>query len=191
MSAELQSSCGGARVARLCGSTARALLTSGILLIVVPGCSGSGGAPSVDVAPVTGTVRYNGVPIAGARVQFTQQDCPIVAGGITDDAGEFELTSLRQGDGAPVGENQVAIFMPARAADDSNEFKARLAEAEANNDPNARAEIKRARREQTDSAARLPPRIQLPKKYSSADTSGLSFTVEAGTQNQCEFDLTD
>jgi hypothetical protein len=143
------------------------------------------------VAPVTGKVRYKGIPIAGAWVQFTQKDCPIVAGGMTDDAGDFELTSLRQGDGAPVGENQVAISIPAPAAADSEEFAARLEEAEANNDPNARAEIKRARREQNDSGAKPRPRMQLPKKYAKPETSGLTFTVEAGTQNECEFNLTD
>jgi hypothetical protein len=140
---------------------------------------------------VTGIVRYNGVPIAGAWVQFTQEGCPIIAGGMTDEDGEFELTSLRQGDGAPVGENQVAISMPARAADDLVEFAGKLAEADANNDPLARAEAKRARREQTDNAAKAKPRVQLPKKYASAETSGLSVTVEPGTQNECEFDLTD
>jgi hypothetical protein len=124
-------------------------------------------------------------------VQFTQKDCPVVAGGMTDDAGEFELTSLRQGDGAPVGENKVAISIPARSAEDSEEFAEKLAEAEANNDAVARAEIKQARRTRSDSAAKPKPRMQLPKKYASPETSGLTFTVEAGTQNECEFNLTD
>jgi hypothetical protein len=158
---------------------------------VVSGCSGSDGGPSVTVAPVTGVVRYNGVPIAGAWVRFTQEGCPVVAGGITDDAGEFELTSVRQGDGAPVGENRVVISMPPRAADESGEFAAKLAEADEKNDMVSRAEAKRARREKSDSLANEKPRIELPKKYSSAETSGLSFTVEPGTLNECEFDLTD
>jgi len=190
MSSERQSSCPGSRVIPSCGTGARALLRWGILFAVIPGCSGGGG-PSVAVAPVTGTVRYNGVPLAGAWVQFTQKNCPIVAGGMTDDAGEFELTSLRQGDGAPVGENQVAISIPARSVDESGEFAAKMEEAEANNDAVARAEIKQARRTQSDSAAKPKPRMELPKKYASPETSGLTFTVEPGTQNECEFNLTE
>jgi hypothetical protein len=158
---------------------------------LVAGCSGGDGA--VEVAPVTGTVRFKGVPVAGAWVQFTQADAPIGAGGYTDDAGKFELTSYREGDGAPLGDNQVAISVPEHPPEDLEEFKAGLEEIKKIEDIRERhekmAELTRARRQRSPDAVK--PRLQLPKKYASAKSSGLSFTVEAGKQNECEFDLED
>ncbi|HEY2252378.1 MAG TPA: hypothetical protein VGH74_14995 [Planctomycetaceae bacterium] len=166
-------------------------LATGAMLVIAAGCGGEQGI-SVKVAPVTGTVRYQGVPVAGAWVQFTQEDCPIRAGGFTDDAGEFVLTSYREGDGAPVGENQVAISIPAGAAD-SEEFDAKQAETDEIGDAGERRaksnELTVGRKKQTLSASSGKSRNQIPKRYSSPATSKLSCTVQAGTQNECSFDL--
>src|SRR6185295_10047729 len=48
------------------------------IALVAAGC-GRGDGP-VNVAPVSGIVRYNGVPVRDAYVKFIQKGCPIVAG---------------------------------------------------------------------------------------------------------------
>jgi hypothetical protein len=170
----------------------RRLATWGVLLIAA-GCSDPN---AVVLAPVAGTVRYQGVPLAGAWVQFTQEDSPVVAGGFTDEMGQFELTSYKAGDGAPVGEHSVTITLKSRAADDSEELALKRGEAAEIADADERAkklgEIADSRKQ------RIVKHVQetknsskLPAKYASPESSGLSFTVVAGTQNECEFDLTD
>jgi hypothetical protein len=168
-----------------------ALVTSGILIMA----AGCGGPAPPTIAPVSGIVRYGGVPVRDAYVKFSQDGCPIVAGGFTDDSGRFELTSYEQGDGAPVGENEVTITATPRPSAEKDDFQAQQAEAEALQDP---AERRRKlselsdRRKQGGIARKLAePRSRIPQKYSSPETSKLKFTVEAGTNNECDFDLTD
>lgn len=161
------------------------------MLLAATGC----GDGFVKVAPVSGTVRYNGVPVRDAYVKFTQEGCPIVAGGFTDDAGRFELTSYQSGDGAPVGENTVTIAVAAASDPETDEAQEA---AEAIEDPGERkkkvveaASRKKEARSQHGGAKSAQPRSRIPTKYASPKTSRLSFTVEAGVENESDFDLTD
>jgi hypothetical protein len=140
-------------------------------------------------------VRYNGVPVRDAYIKFTQPGSPIVAGGFTDDLGRYELTSYQTGDGAPVGENVVTIAVSAPPEADAESARD---DAESIADPTERkkALAEMAQRRKTSqaeggSAKSGQPRSRIPKKYASEDTSNLSFTVEAGVENNCDFDLTD
>ena len=164
--------------------------TWGIVLLAA-GCGGSGPAPP-KIAPVTGMVRYNGVPVRDAYVKFSQEGCPVIAGGFTDDRGRFELTSYESGDGAPVGDNKVTITVAAPPDTDES------ADAEAVADPaerkNKTAEVAISRKKalaEGGGAQTAQPRSRIPKKYASEETSKLSFVVKPGVENQCDFDLTD
>jgi hypothetical protein len=163
------------------------------MLVVAAGCGGGDG--HIKVAPVTGIVKYNGVPVRDAYVKFSQKGCPIVAGGFTNDTGRFELTSYQDGDGAPVGENQVTVTVMARPSEGADELQAQEAAADAIQDPLERRKKMTEVMQRQKNAGRAPPaaepRSRIPSKYASESTSKLSFTVEAGTQNECEFELTD
>jgi len=165
------------------------MLSWGVALAAA-GC-GSGDAP-VEVAPVSGIVRYNGVPVRDAYVKFIQKGCPIVAGGFTDDAGRFELTSYQDGDGAPVGKNQVTVTIMSRPPEQSGDLLRAAQEIE---DPAERRQKLIELTARAKSARLAPPAVEprsrIPSKYASDSTSKLSFTVEAGTENECELDLTD
>ena len=173
-----------------CG--ALGLATRGVLLVAA-GCGNRG----VAIAPVAGTVLYKGVPVEGAWVQFIPEDAPVIAGGFTDEMGHFELTTYSEGDGAPVGEHTVTISMKPRAADDSQEIELKRAEAAKVADPEDRAkklgEIADSRKQRIIRFEQDAQNAQdkIPKKYASPKTSGLSFTVAVGTENECEFNLTD
>jgi hypothetical protein len=164
-------------------------------VLIAAGCSGGASAP-VAVAPVSGIVRYNGVPVRDAYVKFSQEGCPVIAGGFTDDRGRFELTTYQSGDGAPVGTNAVSIAVMSAPVDEQDDP---MAAAEAISDPAERKkEVKEAARrkkstraEGGESAKTARPRSPIPKKYASEDTSKLEFTVDAGVENEANFDLKD
>src|SRR5262249_38304151 len=155
------------------------LLSWGMVLATA-GC-GSGEA-QVKVAPVSGIVRYNGVPVRDAYVKFTQKGCPIVAGGFTNDAGRVERTWYHSGDGAPVGENQVTVTVMPRPSEEADELQAQQAAAEAIQDPGERRKKMTEVMDRQKNARRAPPvaeaRSRIPGKYASESTSNLSFTVQ-------------
>lgn len=77
------------------------------LLLIASGCSKTG----LETAEVRGTVKLNGAPIQKGTVMFVP-----AAGragvGVIDQNGTFYVTTYRDGDGAVVGENKIAVFVP-------------------------------------------------------------------------------
>ena len=62
-----------------------------------------------NIVPVTGTVLLDGKPLEGAAVLFHPEADERPAVGITDNLGNFHLTTRTQGDGGCVGINRVSI----------------------------------------------------------------------------------
>ena len=85
------------------GSIPRAVIGAGVLLPFAIGC----GYPD-GLAGVTGTVRLDGKPLAGAQVQFTVEGQPPSLGR-TDDNGYYELRRTRSVSGAAIGMNEVKV----------------------------------------------------------------------------------
>jgi len=117
------------------------------------------------MAPVSGTVRYNGKPLANAYVSFSPDEPGLrAASGSTDANGHYRLTTFDGYDGAMVGKHRVMIRAeempvgPHKAADDIT--------------------FKRGK-------------LLTPLRYSNADTSGLTAEVVARKNNVIDFDLTD
>lgn len=71
------------------------------------GCLGSPDAP--PTAPVSGIVTVKGQPKAGLNVTFQPEAGGRPASGITDENGEFTLTTFNTGDGAIVGTHQAGV----------------------------------------------------------------------------------
>ena len=81
-----------------------------ILAVSMAGCGQQNG---VAVYPVRGSVQHAGKPAVGAKVvlyAIDRQDAniPFPKGTVQED-GTFQLTSYRDGDGAPVGDYNVTI----------------------------------------------------------------------------------
>lgn len=135
--------------------------------------SGCGeGGPSV--ASVSGTVTYQGQPVADAMVSFIpEKGAP--GNGQTDASGKYTI-STRGKNGAVLGLNKVTVTKmttdgPAMPANPTPEDMRKAAEAS-------------ARMSQTES--------QLPSKYGTAFSSGLTATVTSDeSANVFDFDLTD
>jgi hypothetical protein len=81
-------------------------MTGGLLLVLgaLSGCS-SGGP---KLAPAGGIVRYKGKPMKDIAVVLHAEQ-GLMASGITDAEGRFQLSTLAPGDGAPLGEHKVTL----------------------------------------------------------------------------------
>lgn len=83
-------------------------LLSLIMSLMNTGCGG-GVDDAPEVAPVTGTVIWNGKPLDEGTIVFHPASGRSASGTIK--GGEIiEVTTTVKGDGAPVGENQVTVF---------------------------------------------------------------------------------
>jgi hypothetical protein len=63
----------------------------------------------VELAPVEGVVTLDGRPLANVGVTFLPEGKGPLASGNTDAAGQFRVSTLRPGDGAPVGRHRVVL----------------------------------------------------------------------------------
>jgi len=77
------------------------LLLGAFLAAVLTGCGSSG------IAPVRGTVEYQGKPLEQGRVGFHPENGRPAFGDLKD--GQFTLTTLEPGDGAVVGLHRVTV----------------------------------------------------------------------------------
>jgi hypothetical protein len=180
-------------------------LLCGISLLFIAACGGNDGR--LPMARVTGTVLYQGGPVAGVMVTFQHPAAPRISSGTTDQMGEFELMTFASGDGAFVGENAVAI--EAVVADPGMEELSELAkQTKAQRESTDLAEREKAIREFNRKAAEISDRITkknkskkknakddpdalIPLKYARASSSGVVRTVEAGKSNNFEIILND
>src|SRR5215469_13536013 len=81
-------------------------LLVGPALLYVLGCSDDGMAKRY---PVSGTVKYNGQPVAKARINFTPKGAGHQGASGMVENGSFTLTTLSPGDGALPGEYVVTV----------------------------------------------------------------------------------
>ena len=141
-------------------------------LLLVVGCN-----DGPNLAPVTGTVTVNGAPLPQAGVTFTPMEGGRPAWATTDQQGQFQLTTLSNGDGALVGEHLVTVAeketdAPIIPKGVDPEIGSLYAEMPTNRKPR-------------NNKGTLDPR------FASRGTSDLTFTVEANTANVAEFNLSN
>ncbi len=94
------------RKLRSCRKCLLALVGLGLVLWIgsIAGCGGD----TLPVAPVEGTVLYNGKPLTSGVVTFLPATGPVATGEIQSD-GTFRLSTYGDGDGAVLGKHQVSI----------------------------------------------------------------------------------
>ncbi len=145
-----------------------------LLPVLIGGCSGDSGPKTVKAS---GVVIYKGQPVADASVAFLGDGTVRPAVALTDEDGEFVLTTSRSGDGAVPGVHTVTVSKivdPPKKAGSGASLSMEEAALAAQSPP-----------EETKTL------YLVPAKYSMAETSGLSFKVEAGAENHFEIQLED
>jgi hypothetical protein len=142
-------------------------------LVILAGCSGG----QRTAVPVSGSVTYNGQPVAGATVIFLGKANEPAATGITATDGTFRLSTYGEADGAVPGQYSVTVVkMEGGPADDPNAPFDPVADMEA---------------AAKNTAPAPPAHHLLPEKYATAKESPLGFTVGASGSNQFPIELKD
>lgn len=156
-------------------------------LIVGQFAVGCGNEDRPPVAPVKGVVTMDGKPVEGAQVTFSIKDSSRVSAGLTNDKGEYVLSTFDTDDGAIVGENLVTIRQIPKEKDGEVGSLAVGPEAMMKGSP---AGFKTA----TKPAGNPNEFLQkagaaVPAKYGSIEKALLKRSVVLGDKNTFNFDL--
>lgn len=153
------------------------------IMIIIVGCSGPDGHP--QVVPVSGVITYKGAPVAGARVSFVSPNSSRSSDGVTNEQGEFTVTTMNTGDGALVGDNLITVAFIDESAPAAQRFSGPSPEA-------AKSLTKEMQTLQDAPEKKAGPKKSLlPLKYLDPKKSGLKRSVVAGEKNHFKIDLTD
>lgn len=140
--------------------------------LTATGCSSSSGPrPGLPrVVPARGVVRYNGQPLAGATVTFTNTSAQVAASGLTDADGRFTLTTFTPGDGAVPGKHLVVVTKVESTG--QNQLTDKSA-----------APVFRP------GGAPPPHRWVIPQRYANPQTSGLTADISESGDNNVALEL--
>ena len=145
-----------------------------LFALLLNGCSGGAGVETVNVS---GVVVYKGQPVSEANVAFLGDGTIRPAIAVTDEEGKFVLTTIRSGDGAVAGKHMVTVSKtiapPTKAAATGSVSMEEAAKAA----------------QETPAEAKIL--YLVPEKYSMPATSGLTFEVRNGEENNFEIKLED
>ena len=158
--------------------------------------------PSLKTYPVTGTVTYNGKPLADATVTYLSkaegQGVPATTG-TTDSDGLFSLsTYLGPKDvlrGAPPGDYKVTVVKKTDPGPPGGETSKDLENVTDEQRQASMSKMWAQQRGGDPKSEKKPseqkPESEIPLKYAKPETSGLSATVVTGENEPREFKLTD
>lgn len=148
------------------------------LIAIISGCGQSVDRPLTY--PVSGTVMYNGAPIAGASVSFWGEGASRAATGVTDADGKFQLSMFAANDGAIAGTHTITVSKVEAGTEPAVSTDAML------NDPSALAGMGASQ-----AKANKGPKSAVPKKYGDRQSTTLKETVSADSENTFVLQLAD
>ncbi|MCL2006435.1 MAG: carboxypeptidase-like regulatory domain-containing protein [Planctomycetaceae bacterium] len=141
-----------------------------LVLFIAVGCNDG----RLATVAVTGTVTFNGQPLAGATVNFapTQQDQGHMAYAITDENGHYRLQTAMGNPGAGTTPGEYNVTFRKMSGVEQGEYVP-SAESVSHVGPVVR------------------PRSLIPERYGTASGSGITATVVPRGSNVFDFDLTE
>jgi len=155
--------------------------------LAVPGCGDSSSGLARRYS-VSGTVTYNGKPLERGTISFVPADAKGRAAGGTIIDGRYSLTTHDRDDGALPGKYKVGVV-----AKETDPSKVDLKIKKRGEGPQTEAERKAMATvfpQKVAARATAMAKSLIPAKYSSPETSGLTFEV-AEQSNIADFKLTD
>jgi len=158
-----------------CAAFAPVALMIGVVMV---GCS-----DTLTVAPASGTVVYQGKPVAGATVVFQSEGGP-PAIATTDEQGRFSMNTQGR-DGVLPGKAKVTISL-VEATEVGNPNAVMDGDIPSDDPAAFEASLTSA-----DLAAMARARSLIPQKYNHFQTSGLTADVVVGQDNEFHFELVD
>lgn len=162
------------------------VVAGGLFLASLQGCRNS---DLPEVVPVTGTVTFQGQPVADATVVFFVNQGNLASGelsfGTTDAAGRFRLRTqvgrTEVLDGVAAGEHRVTIskLIPPQGMTEEA-YQQKLDAEKAAGESGVYGEQREV----------VPPRVELlAAQYSNANQTTLTASVKKGEKNDFEFQL--
>jgi len=151
-----------------------------IVAVGLSGCGSSDGHP--DRVDAGGTVTYNDEPVAGAQVVFRVKGGH-AATAVTDEDGQFILSTFGQQDGAIPGEHTATVVKTTKVELD-----------DPSSDPGNSNTMEEAMTASAKAAAQgdaPTTKSLIPARYGNPETSELKFTVSATDTNDFDIKLTD
>jgi FlaG/FlaF family flagellin (archaellin) len=156
--------------------------------LVLSGCGGGGGPKKAAVYKVTGKITFQGAPLPRAIVTFSPKDVEQpaiyvgqnarpVAFGMTDDKGEFILTTYIDGDGAAAGNYGVVVTKAASAGAKTD--------AGHSADPAVLAKMSTGH----DASISAESSSVIPPDYADAKKTPLNATVDPKGKNEFTFEI--
>lgn len=143
------------------------------------------GAGGPDLAPASGTVTLDGVPVPDASVIFQPKAGGRPSSAITNKAGIYKMSTFEDDDGAIVGEHLVGVVKI------GGEGAYALEGASPESDLNALSPIALDSPDGASSKPKGPETIyHVPKKYMEPSNSGLTITVPAEGSDKLDLQLT-
>lgn len=155
----------------------RSVLALAALLISATGCSGSANEPEIlsKLVPVTGTISYDGAPLAGVLVTYFPAEGAAgaeTAFGFTDESGKYTLSSPVAGRSQEETQGAVPanyrVYITKLVMPDGSPVEGEITDAE---------------------AEEMGAKQLLPAKYSSPTATKLTATVNPSPTTN-DFDLT-
>ena len=144
----------------------------------IVGCS-SRAKDELKLYPVKGVVLYNDEPLEGAAVSFWTEKSARAGTGITNDKGEFSLST-------PDGASQITVTKSlggVKALPSNVALKDPAAVAASNAVPEVKKKVSKK--------DPPPPKPLVPVKYTTRNDTPLKETVSVKGPNKFEFKLTD
>ncbi|MFM8728761.1 MAG: hypothetical protein ACKON9_26990 [Planctomycetaceae bacterium] len=133
---------------------------------LISGCGGSYEPQAEIFQTVTaaGVLTWKGKPLPGFVVSVHPADGKRTASGTTDGEGKFQLGTNTAGDGAVPGSHKISVVWQPPEDDGMGNV--------------------------IDDPSKLPkPPVQLPPKYASPDTSGISLEIPESGSSELKLDL--
>ena len=157
-------------------------------LFLLAGC-GTSDRPSL--APASGIVKLDGVPVEGASVTFHPTEGGRPGSGVTDAQGRYTITTFQDAPGAAVGDHNVTVMKISGPG-----AYVLTGDSPATTQPNGSGES-----DGSDSLSEIPvidssetkqPEIiyDVPQKYMNPKESELKITVPATGSDSLNLDLT-
>lgn len=146
------------------------------LCAAMAGCGQEAGGP--DLAEVSGTVNYQGKPLAGANVTIVSAGGHLSTGTTSSD-GKFTMTTGGRR-GVPLGKAKVGVV---KMSEPANKIDAASMKPE---------DMQKMQIEAGGQAKGLTPKSEIPEKYAHPDKSGFVADVVADAKkNVFTYDLVD
>lgn len=157
-------------------------LLAGLVSLALVGCGG-GGDENPATAAATGTVMYQGKPVAGATVSFVKEGAARSGVGVTNAEGKFQISTFANNDGAIIGDHVVTVVKKTGQGAALEPYNPNMTPEE---------QMKKMREFSQKTPDQTAKADELPAKYANPAVSGLKAIVSKdSSKNNYTFELVD